>query len=206
MKNLSVKTATDLGPQFTKNSHGSVGMDGAFSIRLGNGETFWYFGDTLFGKRIPNESLWFPGGVQVGPEEMRGVGGVERMLTNTALVLCDMDNNKQLSSFEFILDEEGSPHQPVPFHKNENPDNIRVWCQDGVCLGKKIYLSYVNVKMLAKGPLPVNFELLGTGLAVGRKGEYRFKRLEHHSETLWWKTPLPGFGGGIVYDSKTDYV
>lgn len=206
MKKIEVKELADLGPQFTNNKHGIIGMDGAFSVPLGDGRTFWYFGDTLFGKRVPDESLWYPGGEKIGPGQMHGVGGVENMRTNTALIIEDNKVNRELDPFEFVLNGNGKPLQPVPHLENEDPDEIRVWCQDGVCIGELIYLSYVNVRMLADGPMPVNFELLGTGLAVGKKDEYQFRRLEHEGETLWWKVPMPGFGGGITHDEETDFV
>lgn len=195
---IKVKSARDLGLQFTDNPHRIVGQDGAFSIPL-NGETLWFFGDTLVGSRVPGESLWFPGGKPLGPEDMSGKGSIEKLYTNTGLLLREKTGRYGLRNYKYICDATGQLKQLVPREANEHPDEIRVWCLHGCSIGDKVYLYYITVRMLAEGPLPVNFELVGSGLAVGDKLNWDFKRIPHGGSTLWWRSHLPQFGSAVLY-------
>src|SRR5436309_13294176 len=104
---LRVAAARDLGPMFVDNPHRMIGHDGAFSIPLRDGETLWFFGDTLVGSRIPGQSLWYVDGQPVGPRDMSGRGGIERMINNTGLVLRHRSGTESLSDFPYICDEAG---------------------------------------------------------------------------------------------------
>ena len=108
MKNnrIRVKSIRDLGPQFTENPHQMVGQDGAYSIPL-NGETLWFFGDTLIGSRLPGESIWYPGGQPVGPYDMSGKGSIRRMINNCGLLSSDKNGQHGLRDFRYICDETG---------------------------------------------------------------------------------------------------
>jgi len=207
MRSLHVESARDLGLQFVDNPHRMVGQDGAFSIPLGN-ESLWFFGDTLIGARVPRESLWFPGGIQLGPEDMSGHGSIEKLHNNTGLLLRDRTGRHGLRDYSYILDSEGGIKQLVPRERDEHPDEIRVWCLHGCVLGERIYLYYLTVRMLAAGPMPVNFELVGAGLAVGKVGEWNFRRIRAGSSTLWWRANLPQFGTTVLpaRDNATIYV
>ncbi len=198
MKRFRVESARDLGPQFTRNRHRMVGQDGAYSIPLRDGEALWYFGDTLFGERRPGESLWFPGGKPLPPADMAGHSGVDRLLTNTGLVLRQSDGAGGLTDFEYIAGADGEPKQLVARLAGEDFDTLRVWCQHGIALDGRVWLSYINVRMKADGPMPVNFDILGSGLAVGSESDWEFERLEHEGETLWWGSDAPRFGSAIV--------
>ena len=83
---IRVASARDLGPQFVDNSDRVVGMDGAFSIPLGD-RTLWFFGDTLIGRRKPGQSLWFIYGEPVGPADMSGRGSIARMINNSGVLV-----------------------------------------------------------------------------------------------------------------------
>ena len=50
MKNIIVRDVRDLGIRFQNNPNRVVGMDGAYSIQIGN-KILWFFGDTLVGDR-----------------------------------------------------------------------------------------------------------------------------------------------------------
>src|SRR5688500_7979506 len=110
---ISVESARDLGPLFADNPHRMIGQDGAFSIPLGD-QTLWFFGDTLVGQRRPRESLWFPGGVPVGPRDMSGVGGVARMINNSGLLVPAGTGPNVLRRFRYICDERGQLKTLLP--------------------------------------------------------------------------------------------
>lgn len=205
---LEVESARDLGLQFTDNPHRIVGQDGAYSIPLDEGEALWFFGDTLVGARVPGESLWFPGGKPVGPEDMSGKGSIEKLYTNTGLILKESTGRNGLHNYEYICDESGNLKQLVPREPDEHPDEIRVWCLHGCVLGRKVYLYYLTVRMLAEGPLPVNFELVGAGLAVGNRQDWNFRRIYYGDSSIWWDDTLPQFGSAVFHnkDEKRIYV
>jgi hypothetical protein len=195
---IKVKSARDLGLQFTDNPHNMMGQDGAYSIDLGRGEALWFFGDTLVGKRVPGESLWFPGGKPLGPEDMSGHGSVERLYTNTALILRESSGCMGLRDYFYICDAEGNLRQLVPFEGTEREDNIRVWCFHGCEVNDKMYLFYQTVRMTTEGPMPVNFELIGSGLAVGSRRDWIFRRISANNSTILWPAPLPQFSCAVV--------
>ncbi len=182
-----------------------VGQDGAYSIPL-NGESFWFFGDTLIGKRVPGESLWYPGGQPVGPYDMSGRGSIKRMLNNSGLILKDKTGRYGLKSYRYICDEQGNIRQLIPRLPDEHPDEIRIWSLHGCCLGDKMCLYFVKVRMLESGLLPVNFEVLGSGLAVGNKKQWQFKRAVYDGSTLLWKQNEPRFGAAVLVDPKGEWV
>ena len=78
MKQASVISVKDLGPQFTVNRYKMVGQDGAFSIKLRDNRLFVFFGDTVIGSRPETGSMWYPDGVAVGPKDMTGRAGVQQ--------------------------------------------------------------------------------------------------------------------------------
>jgi hypothetical protein len=202
---FTIKSARDLGVQFTDNPHRMVGQDGAYSIPL-NGETLWFFGDTLVGSRVPGESLWFPGGKSLGPGDMSGHGSIEKLYTNTGLILRESTGRSGLKNYRYICDEKGNLRQIIPREPDEHPDEIRVWCLHGCALGKNLYLYYITVRMLAEGPLPVNFELVGSGLAVGDSRDWNFRRIPYRGTTLWWKVDLPQFGTTVLHLKDEDRI
>ncbi len=204
--NLQIAQVRDLGPQFTDNPHQMVGQDGAYSIPL-NGETLWFFGDTLFGKRVPGESIWYPGGRPVGPHDMSGRGSIRRMINNCGLLIpADADAQEGLKNYRYILDDEGAVKNLIPLEPGEHPDEVRVWCMHGIALADKIYLFFIKVRMLAEGPLPVNFEILGSGMAVGRAGKWNFRRIRHHGSDLFWQKEDPQFGSAALLSRDEKWV
>ena len=194
-RGLVVRDARDLGPLFTRNPHRMVGQDGAFSIPLDDGRTLWFFGDTLVGTRPPvGQSLWMIDGQPVGPGDMTGRGTFERMINNTALVLRHRTCAEPLDDFEYITDDKGQLRPLIPLEGDEHPDRDRVWCQHGIALGDKVVLSFIKVRMLAEGPLPVNFEIVGSGLAVGSSRDWTFRRVTRDDgSSILWPAEQPHF-------------
>ncbi len=206
MQKFTVKSARDLGIQFTANKHKMVGQDGAYSIPL-NGETLWFFGDTLIGTRDTNKSLWYLDERAVGAADMSGKGNIESMINNTGLLLRDKTGRNGLTDFEYILNESGKLKNLIPLLPGEDHDEIRIWCQHGVALGKIIYLSFIKVRMLEEpnGVLPVEFEILGSGFAKGSKKDWEFERLLKRGSDLWWSKEEPRFASAIYKENDWLY-
>jgi len=206
MQKFKVRSARDLGLQFTDNPHKMIGQDGAYSIPL-NGETLWFFGDTLIGTRDPGQSLWYLDGRAVGAADMSGRGTIERMINNTGLLLHEKTGRNGLNDYQYILDETGGLKNLIPLFKHEDHDEIRVWCQHGISLGETIYLSFVKVRMLEEpnGVLPVEFEILGSGFARGSKKDWVFERILFRGNDLWWGSSEPRFASAIYRENDWIY-
>jgi hypothetical protein len=204
MKKIIVRDVQDLGGQFTNNPYSVVGMDGAYSIPIGN-KTLWFFGDTLIGERTAGESLWYPGGERIGPENMAGTGNIKEMLTNTALIVPSGTGIKPLQEFNFIAHDNMRLNQLIPYMDDEEPDQFRIWCMNGIQLKEKLYLFYQKVEMLGEGDiLPVNFRVLGSGLALGNSTDWNFNRIMFDDQTLFWNEHHPQFAASVIDNSATD--
>ncbi len=202
---LKPVTVRDLGPQFTKNAHQMIGQDGAYSIPLG-GEALWFFGDTLIGSRVPGESLWYPGGVPVGHADMSGKGTIRRMLNNTGLLLGDRDGRNGLRSFRYLCGAKGELRSLIPLEGDEDPDWDRIWCLHGVAVGGRLILSFIKVRMLEEGPFPVNFSIVGSGLAVGDTRTFEFARVRKSGSSILWGAGDPHFASAFLHDESTGWV
>lgn len=202
---LKVKSTKDLGPQFVNNKHKMVGQDGAYSIITEKGLLF-YFGDTIIGKRISGESLWYPGGKAVGHRDMSGLGGTEKMLNNTGLIVTDKDASKGIINFNYVLDSAGEIKQLIPLLEDEDPDWIRVWCLHGVEVNNKLYLFFIKVVTKDEGIFPVNFDIIGSGIAVGDTDTWEFKRIYNKGSDVFWKAEQPHFAAAVVKEDSFLYL
>jgi hypothetical protein len=202
---IHIRNIRDLGPQFVENDCDMVGQDGAFSIPL-NGKTLWYFGDTLIGRRVPGESLWYPGGNPVGPYDMSSKGGIRRMINNCGLILPQQSGHDGLQNYRYICDKTGELKTLIPLLPGEDHDWVRIWCMHGVKTGGKIYLFFIKVQMLENGPFPVNFDLTGSGIAVGSEENWEFTRIHFNSSDLFWKKADPQFGSAALKDLRSDWL
>jgi hypothetical protein len=211
-RQLAVACARDLGPQFVHNPHRMIGQDGAFSIPLNDpdGSALWFFGDTLIGSRLPGQSLWCIDGKPVGHADMSGRGTIERMINNTALVLRATSGRNGLRDFDYICDDRGQLRPLIPLVDDEHPDWDRIWCQHGLAVGERIYLSFIKVRMLAEEspgpPLPVPFEIVGSGLAVGSRDDWRFERITRDGSSILWKAEEPHFATAFLLDRADGIV
>jgi hypothetical protein len=204
MKNIIVRYVQDLGRQFENNPNRVAGMDGAYSIPVGK-KILWFFGDTLIGERIEGESLWYPGGEKIGHENMAGTGKIEEMLTNTALLVPLDTGMKPLQNFNFLTRDTSRLKQLIPYLAEEDPDQYRIWCLHGIQLDEKIYLYYQKVEMLSEGDvLPVNFRVVGSGLAVGYSTDWIFNRIMFNDQTLFWNEHQPQFAASVLYNIDND--
>lgn len=202
---LKVKSTRDLGLQFVENEHKMVGQDGAYSIITEKGLLF-YFGDTIIGKRISGESLWYPGGETVGHRDMSGLGGTERMLNNTGLIITDKDASKGIINFNYVLDSAGEIKQLIPLLEDEDPDWIRVWCLHGVEVNNKLYLFFIKVVTKDEGIFPVNFDIIGSGIAVGDTDNWEFKRIYNNGSDILWKAEQPHFAAAVIKEDSYLYL
>jgi len=200
---LKIKSVTDLGPQLKDNEHNMIGQDGAFSISLGK-ETLWFFGDTLIGERTPGESLWYPGGKPVGPKDMSGMGRIKQMINNTGLVTGITSGKNGLTGYKYILDKNRDIKPLIKLLPGEDPDEVRIWCLHGVHINGKVYLFYVKVEMIEEGIFPVNFNVIGSGIAVGKQDDWEFKRIIHGSSDIFWKEDEPKFASAVLKDKDSD--
>jgi hypothetical protein len=204
VKNIIVRDVQDLGRQFVNNPNSVVGMDGAYSIPVGN-KILWFFGDTLVGERTEGESLWYPGGEKIGHENMAGTGKIEEMLTNTALLIPLGTGMKPMQDFNFLVRDTFRLKQLIPYLADEDPDQYRIWCLHGIQLDEKIYLYYQMVEMLAEGDvLPVNFKVLGSGLAVGNRIDWNVNRFMFNNQTLFWNEHQPQFAASVLNNIDND--
>jgi len=205
MKNLIVTKVKDLGAQFVENPNKMVGQDGAYSIPLKD-KSLFFFGDTLIGKRTEGESLWYPGGVPLGPVDMTGIGGLDKMITNTGLLCYDKTGENGFKNFEYILNEQGQLKQLIPHESDEDPNWYRIWCLHGVAIKDKVYLYFIKIKMLEEGEPPANFVVIGSGLAVGSEIDWKFKRIFYNGSYILWNEDEPGFASAILYEEEYDFV
>jgi len=204
MQKIIVRDVQDLGRQFTNNPYSVAGMDGAYSIPIGN-KTLWFFGDTLVGERTAGESLWYPGGKRIGPENMAGTGKIKEMLTNTALLVSSGSGIKPLQDFNFIANDDVRLKQLIPFLDDEHPDQFRIWCMHGIKLDEKLYFYYQKVEMLEEGDvLPVNFRVLGSGLEVGNSTDWNFNRIVFDDQTLFWNEHQPQYASTVLNNINKD--
>jgi hypothetical protein len=194
---IKIKSVRDLGVQFKKNPHRMVGQDGAFTIPTRAG-LLWFFGDTLIGERRPGESLWYPNGQPVGPSDMSGKAGIEKMLNNSGLLSGSDVDAAGIVDYRYILDEEEKIKNLIPLEPGEDPDRIRVWCLHGVEAGGRIYLYFIKIETIPEGILPVNFGIIGSGLAVGDAETWRFERIRYNGSDIWWGAGQPHFASAVL--------
>ena len=198
---ITVRSARDLGPLFADNPHSMIGQDGAYSIPLGD-QTLWFFGDTLIGRRRRRESLWFPGGRPVGPRDMSGSAGIVRMINNCGLLVPAGEGPDALKDFRYICDDVGNLKTLLPLEGDEHPDRDRIWCQHGVKIRERLYLSFIKVRMTddAPPPLQIGFEIVGSGLAVGSTRDWNFRRISRGGSSILWRADQPHFATAFMFD------
>ena len=202
---IKIKSVKDLGLLFVNNQHRMVGQDGAYSIPLDE-KTLWYFGDTLIGERTEGESLWYPGGKPVGPKDMSGLAKIEKMINNTGLIIKETTGCTGLKNYSYILDDENEIKPLIPLLDDESPDEIRIWCLHGVKVDEKVYLYFIKVRTIEEGIMPVNFEVLGSGVAVGKGNKWNFKRIEFNNSHLFWNENEPKFASAILKSDSDDWL
>ncbi len=205
MKEMKVLQARDLGPQFINNPNKMVGQDGAYSIPLED-KCMFFFGDTLIGKRTEGESLWYPGGQPLGPVDMTGIGGLEKMITNTGLLCYNKTGENGFNNFEYILDESNQLKHLIPYEADENHNWDRIWCLHGIAVNGKVYLYFIKIRMLKEGEPPSNFIIIGSGFAIGNQKDWEFKRAIHNGSYIIWNGDDPCFASAVSYKPGDEFI
>jgi hypothetical protein len=135
----------------------------------------------------------------VGHADMTGRNGIDRMINNTGLILRHRTGAESLDDFNYICDENRQLRALIPLDESEHRDWDRIWCQHGIKIGALIYLSFIKVRMLeTPGPMPVNFEIVGSGLAVGDDVFWRWRRITHNGDSILWKATQPHFATAFL--------
>jgi hypothetical protein len=133
---------------------------------------------------------------------MTGRGTFQRMINNTALVLRHESGAgagaDKLTDFRYMTDERGQIRPLIALEGDEHPDRDRIWCQHGVAIGQRVVLSFIKVRMLETGPLPVNFEIVGSGLAVGSSKDWKFERAKRGGSSILWSAKQPHFATAFL--------
>jgi hypothetical protein len=172
--------AEDLGPAFRGTHPKVLGMDGAYSLPIGNRKSLWIFGDTLLGS-------WQPAG--------------RRLITgfppNTAAMVEDDNWQVGFPRAKFLKSATADP-TPVLQAPGQS-EKRRLWPMDAVNENGKFWMYYVEIEPFGKGPL--DFKVTGTGAAEGLgKPPTRFVK-----KPAIWGEGAPSFGasamihGGFLY-------
>jgi hypothetical protein len=133
---------------------------------------------------------------------MSGVAGIRRMINNTGLLVPAGEGPDVLNKFRYICDDDGELKTMLPLEGDEHPDRDRIWCQHGVKIRERLYLSFIKVLMTGEPtpPLPIGFEIVGSGLAVGSARDWRFRRVERGGSSILWRADQPHFAGAFMFD------
>jgi len=137
---------------------------------------------------------------------MSGKGSIKKMLNNSGLILRDRTGRHGFKSYRYVCDDNGNIRPLVPRLPSEHPDQFRIWCLHGCCVGHRVGLFFVKVKMLDSGPFPVNFEVVGSGLAMGDKEQLQFKRIPYNGSDLFWRKNEPHFGSAVLVDPDQEWI
>lgn len=160
----------DLGPAFRGANARVLGLDGAFSVSLGQGRSLWIFGDTLLGSWQPNGDRTFTA-----------------MPPNTTAIVDDRDWVTGYSHAQFV----GKP-DPVALLTPTKP-TYRPWPLDAVREGKTLRQFFVEIEPTGNNG-PINFRVTGTGVAstTGLPGS------PYGQNTVLWPAEAPSFGASVM--------
>lgn len=169
--------AVDLGPAF-RGAHPSVlGLDGAYSLPLGDRKSLWIFGDTLIGS-------WQPGGRRLFVD----------MPPNTGAIASDDGWLKGFGKAAFLGG--AKPSVLVPSKETKR----RLWPLDAVTIANKHWLFWVQIEPFGKGPL--DFKVTGTGVSEGQGS-----RPSHFAiKPALWPGEAPTFGTSALVRDKMLYL
>lgn len=169
--------AIDLGPAF-RGAHARVlGLDGAFSLPVGNGRSLWIFGDTLLG-------AWRKNGDRV----------IQGMPPNTVALVDDKDWVTGYAHARFIGKKE-----PMAL-MGPSRSTYRIWPLDAVRSGSTLYQYYVEIEPFGKGPL--DFRVAGTGVFTGRG----IPSAPLKARTPLWTGEAPSFGASVLRWQEAWYL
>lgn len=181
---LKVEKVENGGLLFTDNPAGVSGVDGGYSLPIGN-QSLWLFGDVFL--LHPNR-----------PEKPY-VGAV----SNCALLLPKGKGVTPLRRYTFLTDAKtGLARQVIPRMGGEGTDTL-LWPFGSWydAPNRRVYLYYAIVRATGSGG-PFGFRVVGQGLAradVGEPKKLQFTRLKApQNGWLWWPGSETLFGSAVV--------
>ncbi len=185
-----VQAVRDLGIQFQPNHVDITGQDGAASIVLGGGRSFWIFGDSVEGAFESVHDI--------------DLGAV---FSSTASIVPDQNPADGIRDFRYLTADDGRARQIVPFEDDEPPARFRIWPIHGIVVGDRIYLYYHKIELLPVVTVIQHFELAGMGLARADTAAFEFTRLRAPDGTReFWKENEPSFGVFVDRDESFVYL
>ncbi len=214
--NVKIKSAKYIGELFTNNLSRVIGHDGAYSIPLDDGRSFWTFGDTLIG---PNRfgydhekeliDVWLS--KEWARENIK-------MVENTGCFTNTKTGQELLSSRPLYVEKDGIARELVSTALAPNRGNRYrpIWPMDGFCYNGRLYVFYILVDCgffdPSRNEQNLDINLYGVGLAKSKYPFYDFERLRPMSYPvppkdlsnyceypfLWWNCEVPNKFGEQV--------
>jgi len=220
-----------IGTLFKENSARVLGHDGAYSIPLENGRTFWSFGDTLLG---PERRGFDPQKIDITQWCFNDPWARENisMISNSGL-MSEAKTIQELmhGNFQYFVREEESEKEkiveareiiPVPEKMRDRTEGrMAFWPFDGIQIEGKLYVFYFMVRCIM-----TKMELQGVGLARSTYPYENFERLpalnsvtpknleEEKEKFIWWDnsgkdeklSQIPGFGTAVLRKIINGYI
>lgn len=175
----SAISAVEVGPAFRTGAPGVLGMDGAYSLPIGNRQSLWIFGDTLLG-------TWQPNGGRV----------ITGMPSSTGAIAPD---HAWVSGYPRAQFVGGATPSPLLVAAKPNAKR-RLWPLDATMAGGKAWLYYVEIEPFGRGPL--DFKVTGVGVAEGEGlPPKRFKTLP-----AFWPEGAPSYGTSVMNHQGWRYL
>ncbi|MEF3280130.1 MAG: hypothetical protein K6357_04100 [Elusimicrobiota bacterium] len=136
-----------------------LGQDGSTPIEIefkdGSKNILWTYGDTILGK--------FKGTITTTQTlDFNSLVDIKEMPPNS-LAISDVltDENYIDPDFKFYT-KNGKTTQFIEYENEENPFLKRLWANDGIQIGNKLYIYYMDIET---NPIkPLDFSVKGTGL------------------------------------------
>lgn len=178
-KEVRISAVEHHGTLFSKNKRGLIGQDGAYSMLLPDGSSFWSFGDTLLGpgrEGYDPRTCLLDKWLQQNEYAKKNVG----MVSNTAGITRGHISSL-LDDIDYIPTG-GKPGEiiaPDATRRHAGNRYRPFWPMDGICVDGKLYLFYIMVDC-GTSPQPgvVDINVYGTGIALAEAPWQHFTRLE----------------------------
>lgn len=174
------------GLLFTDNQAGVSGVDGYFSLPVGDKMTVWFFGDVFLLDPTSPEKPW--------------IGD----LSNCALLTPSGKGFRGLARYRFLTNPKTGVARPMIANRPDENNKVRFWPLAGYYdeQQRAIYLYYVRV-LFTDGGGPLDFKVAGYGVARSDARDpkaMQFERLKSAEGNELWElaTNGPLFGSAVV--------
>lgn len=228
---VRIKNVTYLGKIFKSNKSKVLGHDGAYSIPLEDGRSFWTFGDTLLGPELkeydPKKEL-----IDVWLASNWASNNIE-MIANTGCFTNTRNGEELLTTNPIYIEKKGKADKIIStaLAPNRGKRYRPIWPMDGIMINKKLYIFYIFVDCgifdISKKEQQLDINLYGVGLAKSNYPYVTFKRikpsvypcppkdLSNYCEYpyIWWNCEsdgkndsIPAFGTAVLNNPINGYV